>query len=354
MIFENGKISVRQAQVLFISEVFATAVVFLPQGLWKISGGAGAFAVFPAVAVLFLVLWLICLSYKDGCGDFGKMLEDSLGKSGAVLVLALFWFKLVLLSSLWLKEFSLIIRDTMLPESHYQLIAAVILTGCFYLTQKDFETRGRTAEIFIIIMTLLFLPVLFLVSLTGDYTNLLPVGGFDFKSAIKGSAFAFSTLGSADYFWFLCPKTKGKRGGIFIGAAVVGIMLFLTVAVVFSTFGDTVADKSRAVLKMMDTVDFPGAFIERQDVLMIGFWILSFFVYISGGMTYGNYILERLTARESHIVTGIAIYALSVSPLSKVLSVEKAMLLTTPIFLICLPALLLVCRAKRRREKCIL
>lgn len=350
MIFENKKISMSQTKALFISEVFATAVVFMPTTAWSIMKGKSVFAAVAATLILLLCCWAICAVFR-GSESFGKTIYKNLGTTlGNICILA-FLVKIVLVTGLWLRDFSRIIHSTMLGETPYQFIAAVIAVVCFYLAQKDMEVRGRTAEIFLIIMALLFIPVLVMVAIGADYTKMLPVNDIGVGDMAKTTLIIFGALGSADYLWFLYPKTNKDGGGISTAVAVVGILLVATMIIVFSVFGDSVMDKSWPVLNMMDTVDFPGAFIERQDVLMIGFWILSFYIYISGGITYGAYLLKEITGKTNYLITGVMIFAVSIFSLPVGLDTEKVMIITAPIFLIVLPVVLLAAKCIRRRAK---
>jgi len=288
--------------------------------------------------------------YGEKRDSFGVMIAESFGKGAGKAVIFIFWLKLIIVSGIWLKEFSVVIHSTMLDSMPFEFIAAAIAVACFFLAQKDIEVRGRTAEIFIAIMTLLFIPVLIMVAAGADYSNLLSVKGFDAGAAARSVFIVFASLGSADYLWFLYPKTNmGRKRSEMIKAVIItGIMLIVTLAVVFSVFGKSIGDRVWPVLRMMDTVDFPGAFIERQDVLMIGFWMMSFYIYISGGITYGTYLFKEITGRESYMVTGILIFAISVLDFPVEMSVAGIMMVTTPLFLVVLPILIALARRVRK------
>lgn len=350
MIFENKKISVRQTQALFISEVFGTAVVFMPVVSWRMLGAGALVALVVAVSLLALSVWAIASCYSGGHKGFGEMIYKSFGKVGGNVVMGLFWLKLVIVSGIWLKEFGITIHQTMLDSVPYQFICAIIAVSCFVPGQKDIEVRGRTAEILFIVMTLLFVPVLILVGIGADYGNVAEMKSMDVVTVIKTVFVIFASLGSADRLWFLYPETNMGRGKKELIKAVVitGGALLVTMTVVFATFGDAIGERPWAVLRMMDTVDFPGAFVERQDVLMLGFWIMSFFIYISGAMTYGNYLFKEITGRMGHMVTGVIIFAVSAISFPVELDVSEIMLITTPVFLVVLPFVLQAVRRIRR------
>lgn len=350
MIFYNQKISMRQTNALFIAEVFAAAVVFMPSMVWNIMGGKGLLAAAIAVGGLFISVFIIRLVYRRNCDSFGAAVHNALGKKAGNILLIAFWVKIMVVSGLWLREFSGAIHSTMLGSIPYQFIAAVTAVICFYMAQKDIEVRGRTAEIFIIIMALLFIPVLLVAALGADYTNLLPFKGFKAGDTLKASLVVFASLGSADYLLFLYPKTNIGKGGMVPAVAIVGVLLICTMTVVYSVFGSAVADKSWPVLNMMDTVDFPGAFIERQDVFMIGFWILSFYIYISGGITYGTYLMEEATGKTNYLLSGIIIYAAAVLKSGFAFDISRVMFITTPVFLVAVPVILLIFSGRRGRQ----
>ncbi|MBQ2753333.1 MAG: GerAB/ArcD/ProY family transporter [Firmicutes bacterium] len=350
MIFENKKISIRQTQALFISEVFGVAVVFMPAAAWGFLGGGALLALAAAVGALALSVFAITSVYGGGYKGFGDMVYKSFGKVGGNVVMALFWLKLIIVSGIWLKEFGITIHSTMLDSVPYQFICAVIAVSCFVLGQRDMEVRGRTAEIFIVIMALLFVPVLILVGLGADYGNVMEIKSMDIETFIKTVFVIFASLGSADYLWFLYPETNmGKSKKELVKAVVItGAGILVTMTVVFATFGDAIGERPWAVLRMMDTVDFPGAFVERQDVLMLGFWIMSLFIYISGAMTYGTYLFKELTGRTNFFLTGVLIFAISVIAFPVEFDASEIMLITTPVFLVVLPFVLLAVRRIRR------
>jgi len=350
MIFENKKISVRQTQALFISEVFAAAVVFMPAAAWEMLGGGALFALVLAVGLMALAVWAVTGIYGRRYDSFGDMIYKSLGKGVGNVVMALFWLKLIIVSGIWLKEFGITIHSTMLDGIPYQFIAAIIAVSCFILGQRDIEVRGRTAEILIVIMALLFIPVVIVVAIGADYGNILQFKGLDAGTVLRTVFVIFTSLGSADYLWFLYPKTNmGKKRSELIKAVMItGAGLFVTMAVLFATFGEGIGERPWAVLRMMDTVDFPGAFIERQDVLMLGFWIMSFYIYISGAMTYGTYLFKELTGRASYMLTGVLIFAISVISFPVEFNAGEIMMITTPVFMAGLPVLIFIGRRLRR------
>jgi spore germination protein len=50
----------------------------------------------------------------------------------------------------------------------------------------------------------------------------------------------------------------------------------------------------------MQIIEIPGAFVERQDVLMMIFWILSVFSFISTLMYFISFIITRILKADEH------------------------------------------------------
>ena len=351
MIFKNSKISIRQLQALFIIEVFATAVVFMPEFIWENLWGSGFLGVILASLLLMCCVWLLMLVYGDGEETFAEVTEKCLGKALGKIIIFVFWLKIVIVSGIWLKEFATTTRDVMLYDTPYEVISAVIIAACFFMAVKGIEVRGRTGEIFIVIMFALFLPAIIAVSLGADFSNILTVKSFGIKKGINTVFGIFTALGTADYLWFLYPKTnREKRKSEIIKAVVItGFIVSVTVAVVFAVFGDAMGEVKWPVLRMMDTVDFPGAFIERQDLLVTGMWILGLYIYISGGLTYGAYLFKETTGKSGWNISCILAFVISVAKFPVVFSVSEIMTITTPVFMIALPLLMLIGKKVRLR-----
>ncbi len=351
MIFKNGKLSIRQTQALFIIEVFATAVVFMPAFALENLGGAGILGIILATALLMVSVWLLMSVYGDGQESFGEAAEKCLGKALGKAVVFIFWLKIIIVSGIWLKEFAVTVRDVMLYDTPYEVIAAVIITACFFMAGKNMEVRGRTAEIFIVLMVVLFLPAIITVALGADFSNLLTFKSFGFKDGISTVFGIFTALGTADYLWFLYPETNmGRRKNeVIIAVAITGFIIAITVAVVFAVFGEAMGEIKWPVLRMMDTVDFPGAFIERQDLLVTGFWILGLYIYISGAVTYGGYLFKEITGKTGWIVSGILIFIISAVKFPVEFNVSGIMAITTPVFMIAMPLLMLIGKKVRLR-----
>ena len=54
------------------------------------------------------------------------------------------------------------------------------------------------------------------------------------------------------------------------------------------------------VLEIMDTIDLPGSFIERQDALIMTFWIISIFMMINAGMFFSSLIFKDIVKIGTH------------------------------------------------------
>jgi spore germination protein len=55
-------------------------------------------------------------------------------------------------------------------------------------------------------------------------------------------------------------------------------------------------------LDMMDMVELPGSFVERQDALILSFWILSNFAIMNSCMFFSSILLKDTFGKGRHSV----------------------------------------------------
>ena len=75
------------------------------------------------------------------------------------------------------------------------------------------------------------------------------------------------------------------------------ISFFMTIVTILSlaAFGEvSLQNKIFPVLQMMDRIDFPGAFMERQDVFMLWFWVISAFASVSATLFYTTVLFRDI------------------------------------------------------------
>jgi Ger(x)C family germination protein len=106
---------------------------------------------------------------------------------------------------------------------------------------------------------------------------------------------------------------------------------------------------------MMDVINLPGAFIERQEALMFGFWIVTAFA-LGNAMLFFSGLLIRDTIKKVSLAKGVAIsavavFGVSILPLHRetVYAHMDFLYMTTGIFFLLILPLALLIAAKITR-----
>ena len=97
-------------------------------------------------------------------------------------------------------------------------------------------------------------------------------------------------------------REKEKVQKATIGAIItVGLIMTAITMLTIARFGKyDIMHQMWPVLEIMDTIDLPGSFIERQDALIMTFWIISIFMMINAGMFFSSLIFKDIAKIGTH------------------------------------------------------
>ncbi|MCL1885116.1 MAG: endospore germination permease [Defluviitaleaceae bacterium] len=357
----NRKISMRQLKILIILSAMGTGVIvlphraaeFLPNGVqdgWVIAVGL----VLMAIAVGALISSAARAAQKAAGGEPSFIISTSalLSKPIAYTIGAILWLKLVLAAGLELRIFLKIARDVMLPNTPMPVVGAVMLFTCAYAAAKGFETRARVAEVLFALLILPFLFMFIVSILDADFSNLQPVLVNDARALVLGTLRLGFILTGLECLLLVSPYvpreknlTRSVIGAIAIAGAIIIAITVLTIAAV----GRGLDSEPWPVLSMMDTVSLPGSFIERQEALMFGFWIITAFALANAMLFFGgllvNDMFKKATLRSGVLLTALAVFGISILPLARdeiFMYIDCIFITTGVFFLVILPITLLV------------
>ncbi|MDR1541700.1 MAG: spore germination protein [Clostridiales bacterium] len=357
----NNKISVRQLQILLIIDIFGTGVIILPRRAVEFAGQDG----------WIIVAILACLATGSAylmssvgrlfpSESFVRTASKLLSKPAGKALGLIFAAKLILNCALEIRMFGEIIRQTMLPNTPLAVVAGAAISISAYAASKGYEARARIAQI---IFPIIFIPliIVFILALRQiDMTNLLPVfvakPADIFRGTLRmGSAFSCMELILIAHPFFANPE-KARKGASSAILLVGALMLFITI-ITIAKFGPfDVSRQLWPVLEMMDMVEMPGSFIERQDALMLSFWILSNFAITNSCLFFSSILLKDVIEKGRHLpyicVSALitAAIALMITNAEQVYPIIDFLFLTLGLgFMVVLPILLLVVARIRKK-----
>ena len=293
MFLVNGKISIRQFQVFFLTGLFGIVLVesvgnrqFFGRGGWMCLWGAAIFLI--AAAAVFRGIFRLLpegnlLPPSKQMNIFWKVLLFGL----LIKILGDTVFRLYMAADS--------VRDLLMPHSSQKMIAVVILLLAFYSVRRGIEAIGRFGEVFFLCVLPLLLVVVILGFRSGDISELLPLR---LPKEFLGRSFRLSLEASGMESIFLaiiCLKDKKRNGG-FSAVMALGTLLGIFGMSVTAVCGiGNLPIRKWAFLQMMDQIDLPGFFPEGQGVLLIAFWIGTIIIWIGRSLYFCREILFFLT-----------------------------------------------------------
>lgn len=298
MFSHNGKISVRQTELLLILEMFNTTILIAPRIL---GGRVGRDAyILPIVAILLGVIYTLCISglTKRFSGDtIVEFLPKIVPNVVAYIILALFAIKILLCIGLELRMFSEIVAQVLLPKTPMPVIMITMLLAVSYLVKSGIEATGRMAEI---LVYFIFIPLFILfanVTFRADYKELMPFFQLNMSGFWKGvveSSFIFSPIEFMLLGTGLMKKPEKARRAMLVAVIIIGILEAIIILLTFAGTGFYEAViQVWPVLTLMQSIQPIGGVVENHEILMMTGWIFSIFIYISAGIYFLSLIGSR-------------------------------------------------------------
>ncbi len=282
---EQGKISIRQATLLMVLTILATAILFLPSIATEQAGqDAWISAIIATVNGIIISLLVVTLMRRFPNQTIVEYSEDILGKFlGKIVGLGYFWFFLHT-NAIIIREFGDFMIAAFMPKTPLVVFNSMIIILAVLVVRSGLEPLGRLNEwIFILYISILLTITVFLLPVM-EVENLLPILEGGILPPLKGALTPTSWFGEiiilSMIFPFLTQPHRGYR--VAIGAhLIVGAFLLIGVAQAVSIFGPVLV--SAVKFPIMQTVRLIslGGFFDRVEVLVMVVWIAGVFVKVS-------------------------------------------------------------------------
>lgn len=301
----NNKISIRQLQILLILDIFGTGVIILPRQVAEYGNQDGWIIVIlgtiGAMLYGYIITTLISMFPNK---NFVEYTTAIINKPIAIIIALLYCVKIIVNIAFELRLFGEIIKETMLPNTPFWIVCISTICLGGYAATKGYETRARIGEVLILLMVLPLLLVFFISSIDVDYTNILPVLKTPKKDLIMGAYITTFAFTGIDFCLLVSPyinNHKAIRKSVMQVVIILGFLYTLITIVTTARFG--AVDLKRQmwpVIEMMDTIDIPGSFVERQGALIMSFWIISVFAIVNASLFFSSLLLKDVFKKGKH------------------------------------------------------
>ncbi|MCX8075177.1 MAG: spore germination protein [Clostridia bacterium] len=319
MNIDQGKISLRQAMLLFVVLFCAPAIRYIP--IFTATQAKTAAWLCPVTALILEMVYVIVLSkflkkYQDK--SYVDIIKDILGKFFGKVVCIMYFLWITLLVSYNVRMYGERIVATAMPNVSIIIIILAMLLIVTYVVREGIVPLSRMNEIFYIVLAIIFILCNILIIPNLDFNNLFPITYKDAFPIFKGglgilAIFAYSVI------IFLFNDRINSRDGFKSTSIKVLITLIivssLVIIVPLCVFGWSILTKMPIpyLSTMMEISLFD--FIERIEAGIIVFWILTDFILISV-FTYTALHMIKVGLKVSNTTPFLIIYVLIIFFLS--------------------------------------
>lgn len=191
----------------------------------------------------------------------------------------------LLLAALVLRNVGDFITTEMMPETPLEAIHVLMLLIVVMAVRLHLDVIGRAAEIFFFAVTFIFFLTTSLILPEAQVENIQPIFGEGIKPIIRGSiSFVGTPFLELVVFLMLFPyvnHAKSAKKGFFIGTALAGFWLILSVLVSVLSLSATITEltiyPTYYVVKRINVADF----IQRVESTLAVLWFISIFFKIT-------------------------------------------------------------------------
>ncbi len=325
----GNKISKRQIYALLMLEITGVGFVFMPRLALMLAWRDGLTAIIlAAIAAAMYSLSVIKIIKTYGNRALFDICGSVLGNFLAILLRCGFIVKTVLFTAFCMRMFAGSAVRVAEGDISVGIIMIAMALCILYAVVKGREARGRLGEIFIFP----FFAVIIFVLLCGiqgvrrdnSYSELLPVLSENGWDITKGAVSLFMWFYPIEYVLMSLPYISQSSGSdsesdsdissgsgleleLAKGCARAVLLSGLFIAGVFALtvvrFGAAqMGELDYPVLEMMYSVSLPSSFIERQEGLMLGIWIIGVFFTLGAGIYHSGICACEMIKGISHSI----------------------------------------------------
>ena len=316
MNIENNKISGRQLGRMVFYDFFAVTTLVLPGMLAKAAGIDGFFALAAGCIAGYVLLLLVLVQIRrmrQAGQDFFAYLRERFGSLLTVAIVIVYLLTALFGAAYGLRLLCSITRRYLIRDTPVWLVLAVIAALAVYGLCAGPESRGRMYEL---VFWFVLLPLLFLFFLAAhnvEPDRWVPVFRAEGLQVLKNSYLVFTFLMSSAFLPMLAEGVSEqadvarvvKQGFAF--SVCVNLALFLILTGIFGA--PTVAMMKEAALTLTAMVKIPGGFLERQDALLCGIWLVSVFAFVENALYYAVWCMKKISGKNENgwLLPGIGV-----------------------------------------------
>lgn len=300
---ENGKISSFQMGIMMYPTMTATGILLVPAVTAAFAGrDMWLSPVWASLTGFFTVYiaWSLNRFYpNETIIEYVTHIVGFLpGKVLGLFFLFFYWH----VTGIVIREYGEFIAGNFLPRTPLFIVMGSMILVCAFNARGGLEVIGRSAQIFVPIVILLFTCIVLLLIPDMDPKHMLPLMEHGIVPSLKGSLVPQGWFSEYLLMTFMLPylsdRDKGLRWGLLSVLAVM-LTLFVTNTASLFVFGDITSTLAYPVMSAARYISI-AEFFEHLESIFMAIWVAGTFIKIS----LFHYVLVLGTAQWS----GLCVY----------------------------------------------
>lgn len=237
MEISKGRISMRQAIIVFILSLGAPALRIVPNYLAVTAEEAGWVSAIVGLIPSLLLVWTLVVLFKKSDGSLYDIYEKIFGKILNKIITVIYIVWSLCLASLYLRMFGERFLGTILFEANLHALLIFMMAFIYFLVNQKIDVLGRMSEILIgFLMVIVVIVFLFTIPQI-KIENIWPVTIYDTWPVIQGVLPLCSMSCYITAILFLGDKISDKRNLKKFGIIGMVALCIFTLILIFSTIG---------------------------------------------------------------------------------------------------------------------
>lgn len=306
MYVENGKISSRQTFRLFVFDLMGIATLLIPPYLANLSGVDGMWAILAGTLLAFIYLLYLGWVMKCMGMDMNTYLETKVRFWVRSIALIFVLIHCLLTAGFCSYVFAKLMQYSLVPQTKFGVVLAVILVLAAYAVSGGIESRARVYEVLFWIVlapyTAMMLASVKNVELA-YISGIFETGRTEFFKSVYLVFLFFTPL----FFSLFLIGEKTKNYGRNVVKTITVSILFACVILLGSYFlllgnfgRESLASMQYPVVTLMSTIQFKGNFLKRMDAFMLAVWFFTLYALLNLHLHYGVRMLGTIFSKEKN------------------------------------------------------
>lgn len=292
---EKIRISSIQMAVVMYPTVIATGIINLPLLTGYVARKDSWISPIWAALIGIISVILACqLNKKFPEKTFIQYTEDIVGRFLGKIIILFYLFFFLHFNGIVIREYSDFVWGTFFNQTPALLISAIFLLFCAYAVHGGLEVIVRMGQIFFPLFTIPLFLFLFILLISMEPKNILPIMENGILPSFKGSFILSSWFSEMFLISFFLPYLKKRETGLKWGMYTTMAITITMVMVNFVMLLVLGAYSYYALNPFLTAVRYIslGEFFEHVEAGLLAIWILGTFVKV----TVLYYIVTRVAS----------------------------------------------------------